>query len=79
MSEEEWFAKVVGRPPSQEERGRLYCPREALDLRDNKAFWAIVIALEYYDAFFRANADRLAEKTAQRIESARAPFALAAN
>ena len=62
MSVEEAFAKIVGRLPSEEERGRLYHLREALDLDDNDAFWAIVIALEYYDSFFRVYPDKLAEK-----------------
>jgi hypothetical protein len=79
VSVEEAFAKVVGRPPSEEERGRLYHLREALDLHDNDAFWAIVIALEYYNSFFRAYPDKLAERTVECIENARSAFAVAAS
>jgi hypothetical protein len=76
---EEAFAKIVGRPPCEEERERLYRLREALDLHDNDAFWAIVMALEYYDSFFRAYPDKLAQRTAECIENARSAFAVAAS
>jgi hypothetical protein len=78
VSVEEAFAKVVGRQASQEERARLYRLRDALGLRDNDAFWSIVMALEHYDAFFRQYPAQLAEQTARSIESARAAFAKAA-
>ena len=78
MSVEEAFAKVVGRQASHEERARLYRLRDALGLRDNDAFWSIVMALEHYDSFFRAYPEKLAEQTARTIESARAAFAIAA-
>jgi hypothetical protein len=61
---DEAFAKVVGRQASEQERERLYRLREALGLRDNDAFWSIVLALEYYDAFFRQYPAQLAEETA---------------
>src|SRR5579859_5005621 len=79
VSLEDAFAKVVGRSASEDERARLYRLRDALGLRDNDAFWAIVMALEHYDSFFRVYPDQLAEKTAQCIESARATFAVAAS
>jgi hypothetical protein len=75
---EDVFAKVVGRQASEEERERLYRLREALGLRDNDAFWSIVMALEYYDAFFRRYPAQLGAETARCIESARAAFASAA-
>ncbi len=78
MSLEETFAKVVGRPASDEERQRLYRLRDALGLRDNDAFWSIVMALEYYDSFFRRYPAELAEYTERCIEDARAAFAAAA-
>jgi hypothetical protein len=78
VSVEEAFAKVVGRQASDEERTRLYRLRDALGLRDNDAFWSIVMALEHYDSFFRAYPEKLAEQTAHSIESARAAFAVAA-
>jgi hypothetical protein len=78
LSVDDVFAKVVGRTASEEERARLYRLRDALGLRDNDALWSIVIALEHYDSFFRAYPDKLAEKTAQSIDNARAAFAAAA-
>jgi hypothetical protein len=78
VSLEETFAKVVGRHASDEERQRLYRLRDALGLRDNDAFWSIVMALEYYDSFFRRYPAELAEYTERCIEGARAAFAAAA-
>jgi hypothetical protein len=78
VSLEETFAKVVGRHASDEERQRLYRLRDALGLRDNDAFWSIVMALEYYDSFFRRYPAELAEYTLRCIEDARTAFAAAA-
>jgi hypothetical protein len=78
VSLEETFAKVIGRHVSDEERQRLYRLRDALGLRDNDAFWSIVMALEYYDSFFRRYPAELAEHTQRCIEDARAAFAAAA-
>jgi hypothetical protein len=78
VSLEETFAKVVGRHASDEERQRLNRLRDALGLRDNDAFWSIVMALEYYDSFFRRYPAELAEHTGRCIEDARAGFAAAA-
>ena len=78
MSLEETFAKIVGRHASDEERQRLYRLRDALGLRDNDAFWSIVMALEYYDSFFRRYPAELAECTERCIEDARGAFAAAA-
>jgi hypothetical protein len=78
VSVEQAFTKLVGRSASEAERARLYKLRDALGLQDNDALWSIVIALEHYDSFFRAYPDKLAEKTAQSIENARAAFAAAA-
>ena len=78
MSVEEAFAKVVGRHASEEERQRLYRLRDALGLRDNDAFWSIVMALEHYDSFFRQYPAQLAEQTERCIEDARKAFAAAA-
>ena len=78
MTVEETFAKVVGRHASQEERERLYRLRDALGLRDNDAFWSIVMALEYYDSFFRQYPAQLRDHTERCIEDARAAFAAAA-
>jgi hypothetical protein len=75
---EDTFAKLVGRQASEAERTRLYRLRDALGLRDNDAFWSIVMALEHYDAFFRQYPAQLAVETARSIESARVAFAMAA-
>jgi hypothetical protein len=78
MSLEDAFARVVGRTASDEERMRLYRLRDALGLRDNDAFWSIVLALEHYDSFFRAYPDKLAAKTTECIDRACDAFAAAA-
>jgi len=72
------FARVVGRAPSVVERERLYRLRDALGLRDNDAFWSIVMALEYYDRLFRVYPERLAEVTDRVVEGAREACAAAA-
>lgn len=77
MTVEETFAKVVGRHASDEEKQRLYGLRDALGLRDNDAFWSIVMGLEYYDSFFRRYPAQLVEHTERCIEDARAAFAAA--
>jgi hypothetical protein len=78
VSVEEAFAKLVGRQASEEERARLHRLREALGLRDNDAFWSIVMALEYYDSFWRTYPAQFAERAAETIERARGAFAAAA-
>jgi hypothetical protein len=78
VSVEEAFAKLAGRQASEQERERLYRVRDALGLRDNDAFWSIVMALEHYDSFFRRYPAQLAEETRECIEKARAAFAVAA-
>jgi hypothetical protein len=55
VSLEEAFAKLAGRHASETERERLYRLRDALGMRDNDAFWSIVLALEHYDSFFHAS------------------------
>ena len=79
MNIDEAFTRVVGRPATEEQRDRLHRLREALGLRDNDAFWSIVMALEYYDSFFRQYPAELAEQTARCIENARNAFAAAAD
>jgi hypothetical protein len=76
---EETFAKVVGRDASDDERQRLYRLRDSLGLRDNDAFWSIVMALEHYDSFFREYPAQLGAETRRCIEDARAAFAVAAD
>jgi hypothetical protein len=78
MSVEDAFAKLTGRQATPEQRERLHRLREALGLRDNDAFWSIVMALEYYDAFWRQYPAQFAEQAAQTIERARAAITVAA-
>jgi hypothetical protein len=72
------FVKLVGRQPSGQERDRLYRLRDALQLEDNDAFWSIVMALDYYDSFFRQYPAQLAAVTERALERARAACAAAA-
>jgi len=46
MSLESAFAKLAGREPSEERRQRSYRIRDALGIKNNDAFWNIVMALE---------------------------------
>ncbi len=78
MSTDTAFAKILGRAPTEAERERLYRVRDALGLRDNDAFWSILIALEYYDSLYREYPKRLAEATARAIGDAQTAFAKAA-
>ena len=75
---EEAFAKVLGRQPSEDERGRLYRIRDALGLRDNDAFWYIVLVLEHYDSLYRDYPSQIRDEARRTIEEARRTFAAAA-
>jgi hypothetical protein len=72
------FAQLVGRRPTQAESERLHRLRSVLGLRDNDAFWSIVLALEHYDSFFRAYPSELATVTERAVENVRAACAAAA-
>lgn len=72
------FAKVIGREPSDKERESLYRIRDALGLRDNDAFWYIVMALEHYDSLYREYPKLIAVEAGRTIENARIAFAKAA-
>ena len=78
MTVESAFAKVIGREPSEKERERLYRVREALGLKDNDAFWYIVMTLEHYDSLYRDYPKLIADESAKTIENARIAFAAAA-
>ncbi len=78
MTIEELFAKVVGRQASESEREHLYRLREALGLRDNDAFWYIVMTLEHYDSLYREYPERIAAQAIKAIEGTRKAFAQAA-
>ncbi len=76
---EDIFAKVVGRQPSEAERVRLLSRSgDALGLRDNDAFWSVVMALEHRDSFLRAYPAQLAAETRRCIEQAREALSVAA-
>ena len=75
---EEAFAKVLGRQPSEDERGRLYRIRDTLGLRDNDAFWYIVLVLEHYDSLYRDYPGQIRDEARKTIEEARRAFAAAA-
>ncbi len=63
------FERVVCRVATDAERTRLYRIRDALGLRDNDAFWSIVMALEYYDPLFPSGARRRSVRLAHRFGS----------
>ncbi len=73
------FEQLVGRRATEPERERLYRLRQVLGLRDNDAFWSIVMALEHYDALFRVYPAQLAEVTERAVENVRAACAAAAH
>jgi hypothetical protein len=75
---EEAFAKVLGRQPSEVERGRLYRIRDALGLRDNDAFWYIVLVLEHYDSLYRDYPSQIGDEARKTTEQAQRAFAAAA-
>jgi hypothetical protein len=73
------FERLVGRPMGEAERARLYRLRDVLGLRDNDAFWAIVMALEHYDALFREYPAQLARLTERTVENVRTACGAAAH
>jgi len=78
MNVESAFAKIIGREPSEKERERLYRVRDALGLKENDAFWYIVMTLEHYDSLYREYPRIIGEEAARTIENARVAFATAA-
>jgi hypothetical protein len=78
LSVEESFAKLLGRPPNEKERQRLAHIRDALGVRENDAFWAIIVAYELYDSLFAAYPTKIAEEARFTIERAREAYAVAA-
>jgi hypothetical protein len=78
MDLDDTFGKLLGRQPSEYERQRLYRVRDTLGLRDNDAFWYIVLTLEHYDALYRDYPGQIAEHARRTLESAREAFAAAA-
>jgi hypothetical protein len=72
------FERLLGRRPTQAEGERLSRLRSVLGLRDNDAFWGIVLALEHYDSFFRAYPEKLAAVTEHAVDNVRQACAAAA-
>ena len=46
------FEKLVGRRATDGERQRLYRVRDTLGIKSTDAVWTLLLALEYYLAFF---------------------------
>ena len=65
------FAKLLGRQPSDRERQNLYRVKDALDLQDNDALWAILLALETYDTMFRKYPEMVATRVTQTVDEVR--------
>jgi hypothetical protein len=78
MNLDDAFGKILGRQPSEQERQRLYRVRDTLGLRDNDAFWYIVLILEHYDALYRDYPKQIGEHARSTLEAAREAFAAAA-
>ena len=77
-SPEEAFAKLLGRQATDKERERLYRVRDALGMRENDAFWYIVMILEFYDSLYLSYPARMTEAAEVAIERARGAFEAAA-
>jgi hypothetical protein len=75
---EEAFRKLHGKLPSDKQRHWLLTVQGALGLRDNDAFWFVVMMLEHYDGLYQEYPGKIAAETTRAIEGARAAFALAA-
>jgi len=43
------FSKLLGRQPTDDERQKLYRTKDAFELKDNDAFWLIIMALQHYE------------------------------
>jgi hypothetical protein len=56
----------------------LYRVRDALGIRENDAFWYIVMILEHYDSLYDSYPVRMAQAAEQAIERARGAFQAAA-
>lgn len=69
------FAKVLGREPTEAELARLYRMRDAFGLRENDAFWLILIALESYDSLYREYPKILSERMGRILVEAQATLA----
>jgi len=78
MRVEESFARLFGRPPSDDERERIQKIRDALDISDNDALWAVILALQYHKALYDDVPRQIAEsaqRSAQKIVASAAKIA----
>lgn len=75
MSVDAAFERLHGRPPSDEERARLERFRLAFDLRDNDAFWWLLLALDHYDALYARYPEQLGAEAARVLREAEASLA----
>lgn len=67
MNIETALAKALGRMPTAEERERLLRLREAFDIRDNDALWALVGVNEFYNSLLRQYPDKCAVAARQAM------------
>ena len=49
---EESFTTFLGRPPTDSERQVFLREREALNLKDNDAFWRLLMVLGHYETLY---------------------------
>jgi hypothetical protein len=75
---EESFWKLHGRQPTDKERQWLLKVQGALGLRENDAFWFVVMMLEHYDGLYRDYPRKIAEETSRTIDGTKKVLAVAA-
>lgn len=68
MNIESALAKALERVPTLEEKQRLLRLRDAFDIRDNDALWALVGVQEYYNALQRQHPERSAAAVRQALK-----------
>lgn len=65
------FRRLHGRPPTDEEERRLLHVQEALGLRENDAFWYIILTLDHYDVLYGRHIERMQRETERMLREAR--------
>ena len=66
------FEKLVGRRATDGERQRLYRVRDTLGIRSTDAVWTLLLALEYYLAFYETIPRNLEQATSTILAQAKA-------
>lgn len=61
------FTKALGRMPTSEERDRLRRLRDAFEIRDNDALWALVGVHEFYNVLLRQYPDKCFEAVSKAM------------